>query len=102
MRSDNNILHVPAIPKPYVKSNVRYTLGEWQNMGLDLQSNGTDPILLDPGNDDLRLTTGAAADRGSPTVLPWCRIDADGNDRQVDGDGDGVAQVDIGALERSR
>ncbi len=58
-----------------------------------------DPRFVDADNLDLRLLSGSPAiDSGNPDVFPLDR-DLGANPREVDGDGDGVAVVDLGAYE---
>ena len=58
-----------------------------------------DPGFVDPQNLDFALTAGSdAVDRGTHTVS-LATVDLDFHRRVVDGDGDGEARVDVGALE---
>jgi parallel beta-helix repeat protein len=59
-----------------------------------------DPMFVDPASDDFRLRdTSPAIDSGSNQAPALPAEDLDGNPRVVDGDGDGLAVVDIGAFE---
>jgi hypothetical protein len=61
---------------------------------------GSDPMFVDAENDDLRLLSGSSCiDAGDNTVVDTNSIDLDGNQRIIDGDGDGEAIVDMGAYE---
>ena len=70
----------------------------------------TDPMFIDadgpddvPGTDDdnVRLNVGSPSiDTGSNGLIPvGVTVDLDGNNRIIDGDGDNVAVVDMGAYE---
>jgi hypothetical protein len=61
----------------------------------------TDPLLIDPGSGDYRLSFGSACiDAGDPAFAPQPgETDLDGNPRLADGDGDGAVRVDMGAYE---
>lgn len=60
-----------------------------------------DPRFVDAGADDLRLRAGSPAiDSGTGVGAP--SADLDGVSRPMDGDGDGIAAVDMGAYEYSR
>ena len=77
----------------------------WMNALADLSGVGSgpgnlsaDPLWVDPDGGDYHLTASsplidAGTDEGAPS------LDADGEARPLDGDGDGVASVDIGADE---
>jgi hypothetical protein len=60
-----------------------------------------DPLFVDPAGWDYHLQAGSAAiDTGDPaSVLPPSATDLDGNPREVDGNLDGTAVVDIGTYE---
>lgn len=78
---------------------------EGRNIDADplfVDTNGADNI---PGttDDNLRLQTGSPAiDAGNDLVVPSNAIvDLDGNSRMVDGNGNGLPTVDMGAYEWS-
>jgi parallel beta-helix repeat protein len=59
-----------------------------------------DPAFVSPGNGDYRLQFGAPViDRGNSAAAGVPTTDLDGRSRILDGDGDGVAVVDMGAYE---
>ncbi|MBL8962976.1 MAG: right-handed parallel beta-helix repeat-containing protein [Phycisphaeraceae bacterium] len=55
------------------------------------------PSFADPSRGDFSLTGTVGIDAGTPTGAP--ATDVTGKRRPVDGDGDGVARVDVGAFE---
>jgi hypothetical protein len=60
-----------------------------------------DPVFVDPGAGDYRVQSGSPViDAGSSDAADVPAIDLDGAPRVVDGDGDAVAVVDMGAYER--
>ena len=59
-----------------------------------------DPLFVDLGAGDYHLQAGSPSiDAGSNEAPGLPEADADGNPRIIDGDGDAVATVDIGAFE---
>ena len=69
---------------------------DWDESNID-----SDPLFLDPALDDYHLSAGSPCiDAGdNAAVPPGVTTDLDGNPRNVDGDGDGSATVDMGAYE---
>jgi hypothetical protein len=60
-----------------------------------------DPFFADPDEGDFRLGTGSACiEAGDNTPLGLPTVDLDGNPRIIDGNGDGRADVDMGAYEK--
>ncbi|MCP4708332.1 MAG: right-handed parallel beta-helix repeat-containing protein [Planctomycetes bacterium] len=78
-----------------------YYTGLWDiSLGIDGGGNiDVEPMFVDAGSGDYRLMAGSpcidAGDNGGVTTI----FDLDGRPRVVDGDGDGVAVVDMGAYE---
>lgn len=70
--------------------------GGWPGEGnLDV-----DPKLVSVAAGDMHLQFDSpCVDRGTSTAPVFGQKDKDGDDRLVDGDGDGVAVIDLGALE---
>ncbi len=60
-----------------------------------------DPLFLDPTSGDYRLASGSPCiDAGDPAFVPQpAETDLAGHWRLWDGDGDGVARIDMGAYE---
>ena len=59
-----------------------------------------DPLFVDPANGDYRVRmTSAVIDAGNDAVPQIPPVDLAGGSRIVDGNGDGLEQVDMGALE---
>jgi hypothetical protein len=59
-----------------------------------------DPLFVDPSNGDYRVRmTSPVIDAGNDNVPRIPAVDLAGGSRIVDGDGDGVEHVDMGALE---
>ena len=58
-----------------------------------------DPLWIDPANRDYRLGCGSPCIDSGNTARVLAVSDLEGDDRVVDGDSDGVAQVDMGADE---
>ncbi|MEV0720578.1 right-handed parallel beta-helix repeat-containing protein [Asanoa sp. NPDC050611] len=57
-----------------------------------------DPLFVDAAGGDFHIGLGPAVDAGTNADAPT--IDIDGDARPIDGNGDGVATVDIGADEK--
>ncbi|MGD8451882.1 MAG: right-handed parallel beta-helix repeat-containing protein [Phycisphaerae bacterium] len=77
------------------------TFSDWQG-GHSGQGNiDADPLFVDPENGDYHLSAGSPCiDAGDPSCVPQPgETDLDGQYRLWDGDGNGVAIVDMGADE---
>ena len=78
-------------------------------IGIGTGNTGADPFLANLNSGDLRLQLGSSCidagnrlvdiDAALPGTQPLRPTDIAGNPRVVDGDDDGSAEVDIGALE---
>ncbi|MFH1769735.1 MAG: choice-of-anchor Q domain-containing protein [Parcubacteria group bacterium] len=93
LRSHNNCWYVPNLPDDlFTYNGIHMSLSQWQAAGTGswgAQSTTSDPML----NANLFLIEGSPCiDTGTDDVLPWCRIDADGNLRLA-------GSVDMGAFE---
>ncbi|HEX7043327.1 MAG TPA: right-handed parallel beta-helix repeat-containing protein [Burkholderiales bacterium] len=59
-----------------------------------------DPMFVNPSAGDFTLAKGSPAiDAAATLPIPELRVDILGNPRPADGDGDGTAAVDMGAIE---
>ncbi|NVL92085.1 MAG: right-handed parallel beta-helix repeat-containing protein [Desulfobacterales bacterium] len=87
---------------PQIKNNdvVLNGDGSYLNCSPGAGDISADPEFVDPDNGDYHLKEGSPCiDSGTDDVPGLPETDADGNTRIVDGDGDGVATVDMGAFE---
>lgn len=75
--------------------------GAWDtSLGTDAGGNiDADPLFVDAANADLRLLPGSPCIDSGNNALVTSATDLDGNPRIVDGDGDTIAVVDMGAYE---
>ena len=55
VESDMNIFHCPGHAQPYCWAGLAYSLAAWQGLGLDTNTLGSDPRLVDPDMGNLRL-----------------------------------------------
>jgi parallel beta-helix repeat protein len=92
---------------PVMHVNDVFTLGSPAYGGLCADQTGVngnvsvDPAFVDPATGDYRLRVGSpVVDAGDSTAADVPATDLVGDPRVVDGDGDGVAVVDMGAYER--
>jgi hypothetical protein len=90
----------------FVSNCIRNGLGGIYNMSPLNQiiwgegNTSTDPMFAGEGNHPYRLSSGSPLiDAGWQTGFSEPTYDAGGNERFWDGDGDGLAQIDIGAYE---
>jgi hypothetical protein len=92
-----------AGPEIFVYSGaaVSVTYSDVQGGWAGLGNRDADPLLVDPGSGDYRLSFGSPCiDTGDPAFVPQPgETDLDGNPRLADGDGDGTVRVDMGACE---
>ncbi|MGH7303685.1 MAG: right-handed parallel beta-helix repeat-containing protein [Candidatus Rokuibacteriota bacterium] len=92
---------------PVVQFNDVFTPGGGSYGGLCVDQTGVngnvsvDPAFVAPGAGDYRLQIGSPViDAGNSAAADVPATDLDGNPRVVDGNGDTVAVVDLGAYER--
>jgi hypothetical protein len=74
------------------------------NYGISTVTDGggnleTNPLFVDAANGDLRLRFGSPAIDSGKNAAIGALTDLDGNPRFVDGNGDGITTVDMGAYE---
>jgi len=87
---------------PQIENNnvVDNAFGSYLNCSPGAGEISVDPMFVDPGNGDYHLQEGSPCiDSGTNDVLGLPETDAEGKPRIVDGDGNGVETVDMGAFE---
>ncbi|MBM0107757.1 hypothetical protein JM946_23680 [Steroidobacter sp. S1-65] len=89
-------IHTNPAGPPAVATSVRFS--DIQGGHAGLANIDQDPLFVDAANGDFRLRSGSPAiDAGKNSGAP--ATDLDGKARPIDGDGDGIADVDMGAFE---
>ena len=90
------ILITTSAGPPFVVTSVSFS--DIQGGHAGLANINEDPLFVDPSNGNFRLSIGSPAiDAGKNTEAP--ATDLDGKARPIDGNGDGIAVVDMGAFE---
>lgn len=95
---NNNLeqIHTNPAGPPAVVTSVRFS--DIQGGHAGLANIDEDPLFVDASTGDFRLRTGSPAiDAGKNTGAP--ATDLDGKARPIDGNGDEIAVVDMGAFE---
>lgn len=94
--NDLEQIHTNPAGPPSVVTSVRFS--DIQGGHAGLANIDQDPLFVDASNGDFRLSTGSPGiDAGKNTGAP--ATDLDGKTRPMDGNGDGIAVVDMGAFE---
>ncbi len=90
----------PTITYNDIWGNGFNSISNYRTSPIIANNISADPLFVDPANGDYRLQTGSPSiDAGTNDAPGLPETDSDGNPRIVDGDGDGVAIVDMGAFE---
>ena len=91
---------------PVLQYNDAFSSGAAGFAGVCASSTGSngnvssDPLFVNPGQNDFHVAISSpAVDAGSNTAPNLPNLDLDGNLRVTDGNGDGVATVDLGVYE---
>jgi len=95
---NNNLeqIHTNPAGPPFVVTSVSFS--DIQGGHAGLANINEDPLFVDASNGNFRLSMGSPAiDAGMNTEAP--ATDLDGKARPIDGNGDGIAVVDMGAFE---